>query len=146
MRIHDKIKRDLLNARKQKNYDESLILSTLLGEIERKPPSYVEEGGNKVYEDVDVVATIKSLMKSWTSALSSISSVEKIKQITFEMEYINTYLPQQLSEWALREMLHQLPHLLNVEKVTMGDWMKYLKDQYAGMYDGALASRIFKEQ
>ena len=55
-----------------------------------------------------------------------------------EKEILEVYLPKQLSKEELTEIIKSL------NTKNMGDIMKNLKENHAGLYDGKMASEIVK--
>lgn len=61
-----------------------------------------------------------------------------------EMKVMEDYLPQQLTEKDIRDVISYL--IDNSEtKPNMGVIMKYFKEKYNGQYDGKMVSTIAKE-
>ena len=55
------------------------------------------------------------------------------------MEVMNEFLPKMLTEDELKEVI-KASGLNNI-----GQIMKYLKENYNGLYDGKIASKLIKE-
>lgn len=126
MKIKERIIKDRIDAMKNGNTEQRLILSTVLGELDRisKDPS-----------DDQVVKVIKKMVDS---------NIEcgTIK----ENEYLEVYLPKMISEEDLKQII--IEEMTRNEYSTMKDMgkvMGYLKQNYAGQYDGKLASDIIKK-
>ena len=68
---------------------------------------------------------------------------DQINDINEEIALINSFLPQQLSEQELEQIIGDLKSA--DEGLNMGGAMKALKENYAGQYDGKLASSIAKK-
>lgn len=120
----DKIREDRDIARKNKDSDKVILLGTLIGEIERNP--------NKDFSDVAVIASVKKFLNNYDSF------GYKTPEIRKEIKIISSYLPRQLS----REELVSLKEADNFASIK--DWMAYLKNNHAGLYDGKMASEVFK--
>ena len=61
-----------------------------------------------------------------------------------EMEVMNEYLPKQLSETEIRDIIFKLLVRSDV-CFNVGLIMKYFKENYNGQYDGKMVSTIAKE-
>lgn len=112
----------------------NLILSTLIGEIETKSKNV-----GKPLSNEDVVALIKKFIKGIEESLV----VRQNDTLVVQKELLESYLPKQLSETNLRSVI--LTIIAKQEKPNVGLVMKSLKEEYSGMYDGAVASKIAKE-
>jgi len=126
MNLINSISEDLKTAMKEKNTVKLGILRVLKAEIQRS-----EQGANGKVEltDGDVIKLVKKL-------------VEGIKETTNnqdELSILETYLPKQLSEAEMRQIIS----LLSVK--DMGAIMKHFKANYDGQYDGKTLSTIAKE-
>lgn len=126
MNLINSISEDLKASMKEKNTVKLGILRVLKAEIQRS-----EQGTNGKIEltDADVVKIVKKL-------------VEGIKETTKnqdELSILEAYLPKQLSETEMREIMS----LLSVK--DMGAIMKHFKANYDGQYDGKILSSIVKE-
>jgi len=126
MSIKERIQKDRLEAMKSKDMFGKNVLSTLLGELDRigKNPS-----------DEEIGRLVKKMMES-----------NMLTNTTNENEYLSKYLPSMMSEDDIKMAIE--PYIeangLNNPK-SMGLVMKFLKDNYNGQYDGALASKVVRE-
>lgn len=126
MKIKERIIKDRVDAMKNGNTEQRLILSTVLGELDRvsKDPS-----------DDQVVKIIKKMVDS---------NIEC--GVIKENEYLEVYLPKMISEEDLKQII--IEEMTRNEYSTMKDMgkvMGYLKQNYTGQYDGKLASEIIKK-
>lgn len=67
--------------------------------------------------------------------------VPKMHNAEYEIKVLEVYVPEQLTEAKLREIIGGL----KAGGANMGAIMAHLKDNYAALYDGKLASQIAKE-
>jgi len=126
MNLINSISEDLKTAMKEKNTVKLGILRVLKAEIQRS-----EQGANGKVQlsDADVIKLVKKL-------------IESIKETTNnqdEITVLDVYLPKQLSEVEMREIVS----LLSIK--DMGAIMKHFKANYDGQYDGKILSSIVKE-
>lgn len=132
MSLLQQIKKDQLQARKSKEALKVKLLTTLLAEA-AKPGL---DDGKRESTDAEVIGVIKKFIKNANETLKHCEDQE----VVFELSILETYLPQQLDEDSLRSIIAANDDLTNV-----GQIMKFLKDNYNGLYDGKLASTIAKE-
>jgi uncharacterized protein YqeY len=127
------IRSKFLESRKARDTETSAFLSTIIGEIESNAKMI---DGVKVVTEEGTVKVLKSFEKKVVEFLLVVP--ENAKSLR-EREIIESFLPKQLSETEILDILEKS----GTEKV-MGSLMKYLKDNYAGSYDGKTASKVVK--
>jgi uncharacterized protein YqeY len=130
------IKADFLAARKAREASTASFLSGLVGTIEQ------EFAGRATGDATDekVIAVIKQFLKK-NEALLAIENLPQnaIDMVEFETRIIEKYLPVQMTEDKIREVFTEL------DASNLGLMMKHLKENFAGLYDGALASKVARE-
>lgn len=139
----NKIKADQLAARKAKDGLATALLTTLIGDAEM-----VGKNAGRLVTDEEVVAVIKKFIKNIDFGIASTKDVSNIdgsadyyvNQLK-EKSILEQYLPQQLDMIRLKMVITDLS--FKVGKSTSAI-MKELKAQYAGKYDGKMASDIVK--
>ncbi|PCJ96653.1 MAG: hypothetical protein COA52_01245 [Hyphomicrobiales bacterium] len=124
--MYNIIKETYLQARKDKNKEEIALYSYLIGEIENKLMTM--DGVKKTYPNIKIVALVKSI-KAKSEEMNN----------TLEVELLTKLIPTQMNEAGIMRIFQDNPELNN-----MGMRMKYLKENYGGLYDGKLASTIAK--
>lgn len=133
------IRTAFLVARKERNADVSSFLSTIIGEIEAGAKMI---DGEKVVVEESVIAILKSFEKKNTEFANVM--IEKAlavpEKVLHERDLILSFLPKQLEDGEIHMIL-----LRSGAEKNMGALMKYLKENYAGRYDGKQASRLVKE-
>jgi uncharacterized protein len=134
MTLMQKIKQDQVEARKNRDTIRANLLTTLIGEAEMVG----KNSGNRESTDAEVAAVIKKFVKNAEETLTALKAQGTFNEaIAVEVGILNGYLPQQLSEYELKAIAEG--------RSGMPDFMKYLKDNYAGQYDGRLASQVARE-
>lgn len=142
MSLIEKIRNDQLLSRKNNSPDSSL-LTTLLSEASMVG----KNNGNRESTDEEVINVIKKFIKNNKELMSSVNedsiAYQKAKQ---EIELLSSYLPQQMTEDEIKKAVQQkICTLEDISPKLMGNIMKWLKENYSGQYDGAVASKIVKE-
>lgn len=134
MSLIEIIKQDQLNARKEKLVIKSSILTTLIGEAEMVG----KNDGNRQSTDEEVVKVIKKFIKNIDDTLNVVSE-GSVTSLIAERVILESYLPKQLTaEDIVRILSENYPS--NPPTKAVG--MKFLKENYAGRYDGKLASQV----
>ncbi len=144
MSLLAEIKKDQLAARKDKNTAVTSILTTLIGEASMAG----KNDGNRESTDFEVVAVIKKFIKN-LNELMEVLSIEDDRERYYaamdEIVVLTEYLPSQLSEDEIKCLaLIQISYLDDASPKSMGKIMKHFKDNYAGEYDGKMASKIVR--
>jgi len=137
------IKKDQLQARKNSQTVEATLLTTLLGEA----IMIGKNAGNRETTDEEVVAVIKKFVKNNTELMGyAESESNSYLNARDENDLLSHYLPSQMTEEDIRTAVQtRIVTLDEISPKLMGSVMKWLKYNYAGQYDGGLASKVVKE-
>ncbi|MDX1532622.1 MAG: GatB/YqeY domain-containing protein [Nitrosopumilaceae archaeon] len=130
-----RIKIDQLKARKQKDHFTAKALTTLLGEAS---PS-----GNETTNDDAVVKVVRKFIKNAKEMAKYANAYDRYN-IDAEIALYETYLPRQLNQFELRDIIKAL--ILESGADNIGKVMAGLNKKYKGEFDGGLASKIAKEE
>jgi len=142
MSLLNRIKEDLIHARKAKDQKSTNILSTLYAES----VMVGKNDGNRETTDVEVVGKIRGFIKNIDETLKAISEDHANRaDLQAEKSVIAKYLPQQLSEEQLKNTLSEIAAGHEKSMKSMGAVMAELKAKHPGEYDGKQASRIVRE-
>jgi uncharacterized protein YqeY len=127
MTLKEQIQKDRMVAMKESNIEKKNVLSAVIGELDRttKDPT-----------DAQVISVIKKLVEANVECKN-----EK------ENQYIQIYLPQTLSDSQLSSIIANEINANGYSSMKdMGKIMSYLSSNYAGQYDGKIASETIKKQ
>ena len=140
--IYAQITKDRNEARKAKESEKVLVLSTIIGEMSLQ--SVPNDAGVKDVSNESAIAVIKKSLKGLDEMLSIVPAGSfQATSISSEKSLLKSYLPSQLSEEDLREIAGKF--IVSSGMSAMSDIMAHFKSQYTGLYDGKLASQIAKE-
>lgn len=131
MNLVKKLKKDYLDSRKSKNVVLSNLLSVVIGDINK-----YEIDTKKEVTDDEAIKIIKKVLKGVNDTISYKTSENSL----IEKEVLESYLPKQLSEDELRDMLFKL------SLPSMKDYMLHFKENYNGMYDGKKLSSMINNK
>ncbi len=141
----DRLRADTLQARQNKDTKRMAVLVPLLSDVlllskEKKRDATEEE----------IFAIIRKYIAGLDQTLNLIqhdaSRQAQIDQATYEWELLNQYLPIQLTDAKLRDVIREfVAKLENPTAKDMGKIMSFLKSEYTGKYDGSKASSYVKE-
>lgn len=145
MTILMKIKSDLLEARKSDNLVRKNLLTALFSET----AMLGKNKGNRTPEEMsddETIAVIKKFIKGAEESYHlyyNSGRTDRADVATEELEILNQYLPEQLSEEFLenfvREFLVKSPQS---GKQVIGAIMKELNQNYQGRFDGRKANEV----
>ena len=122
------LKQQIIDYRNS-NKESRLILGVLLSELDRDDK--IKERDFRNHSDNDVIRVTKKMIDS----LKLISSTQALE----EVKILEQFIPQQLTE-------EQIESIIKRERFTsIKDCMGFFKELYAGLYDGKIVSKIFKE-
>lgn len=144
MSIINTIKEDQLQARKDRQKLLAQTLTTLIGEIEK----IGKDDGNRETTDAESIAVLKKFRKGVEETLALMTESADLKQGNTiiqdqELAIVDGYIPQQLSEDELSKVLYDFQYTTETP-LTLPTAMKFLKENYVGLYDGKLASLIIR--
>lgn len=139
--LKERIQRDLNTARKQRDKDRVLVLSTLLSEIRNK-----EIDGGKDLDDEGVIQVVSKAIKQRSDAAEQMKGAgreELAEQEEAQAVILQDYLPDPLSEEEVRELVRGI---VAAGAEEMGAVMGKLMPEIRGRFDGKEANRIVREE
>jgi uncharacterized protein YqeY len=139
----ERIRQDSLVARKARESDKALFLTTLLSEAGRVG----KDDGNRESTDAEVTATVKKFIKNTEETLRVLPAGSSARvQPESELAILNAYLPRQASEDEVRAAIGRyVAELAERNPKQMGVVMGKLNAEFAGNFDKGIASKLVKE-
>ena len=140
MTLFAQIKSNQLVARKAKDALKATLLTTLIGEL----TAVGKNDGDREVTDADVVKLVKKFLDGINESIKyteSAGNSTALAMLRDEAAILAPYLPQQLDEVQLTQLLQEL---VAETGPNLGKLMALLKTRYAGQYDGGMASKIAK--
>jgi len=143
MSILQNIKDASLTARKARESDKALSLTTLYSEAFM----IGKNDGGRETTDSETIAIVKKFIKNIDETVSKFAYGDsRAQKFVVEKDLFSTFLPKQLDEADIRAELSILKVELNLTTPKdMGNLLKTFKAKFEGTYDGAVASKIAKE-
>lgn len=145
--LKQKLKEELRQSMLARNTLKTSVLRMLLSAI-----NYYEiQKGGAGYEatDEDVLAVIQKEAKQRKDSIEEFKKAgreELVDKETKELEMLQDYLPQQMSEEQIREIVKQTISEINATTVAeMGKVMGTLMPKVKGKADGGLVNKIVRE-
>jgi hypothetical protein len=149
MALKDQILVDLKTAMKQKQKDRLRVLRSLKAKLLEKEISE-REGGEA---EIDDEQTTEVLMKAAKQRKESIEQFENgdrpdlVEKEQYELEIIESYLPEMLSEEEIRAVARQKIDESGAKDLSdMGRVMGLMMQELKGKADGSKVSKVVKEE
>ena len=143
--MREKILKDLIDAMKNQNKEVLTVLRSVKGAIQL-------EEINKKHElsDEEVIGVLSHQIKTRKESSMEFEKANRMdlkEQTDKEIEILNTYMPEQLSEEELIKIIDEVFDLVKPESVKdMGKVMAYLNPKLKGKTDMSHVSQIIKER
>lgn len=149
MAIKDQIMADLKQAMKNKEQDKLRVLRSIKSKLLEREISERKGGEGEISDE----QTIEVLMKAAKQRKESIEQFEKGDRNDLadaekeELEIINSYLPEMLSEEEVRDITKEKIEELGAEDISdMGQVMGVLMQELKGKAEGSVVSKVVKEE
>jgi len=134
MSLFEQVKKDRVKARIAKDAVATSVLTTLVGELEG-----LAKRTNTGVSDATVVQICKKFIENNEATLQFAITTEAADELKSENVTLAKYVPVQLTADELRAIIAAMG------TDNKGLIMKNLKANHAGLYDGAVASKIAAE-
>ncbi len=137
--LFDDLKKAKMQAFKDKNQDARSVLEAVISRSMLQSVELKAQG--KELSDDDVLTNIQKVVKELEEERVSFKAAgreENVVSLTNQIEYISKFLPSQLSEEEIRNIISSL------EDKSIGNVMKHFKTNYQGKCDMGLVSKIAK--
>lgn len=139
--LKNRVQADLNEARKQRDKERTLVLSTVLSELKNRE---IEQGGE--LDDAAAVQVVSKAIKQRKDASGQMREAGRDELADIEeaqAAILQTYLPEGLSEEEVRAMVRDI---VAGGADNMGAVMGQLMPKIRGRFDGKDANRIVQEE
>lgn len=144
MSLQERIQEDLLNAVRQRDAERSNVLRMIKAEIRN-----AEIDSQEPLDDQGVLAVLSKAAKNRRESIAAYREGGREDLVAAEereLEIIEAYLPKQLSEDEVREIVAQAVEELDAQGPgDMGRVMKYLMSRFQGQVDGRMVNAMVRE-
>jgi len=149
MTIKERILDDLKEAMKKRQADRLMVLRSLKAKILEKEISERKDG-ESVLSDTQIVEVLMKAAKQRKESIDQFNQGDRsdlAEKEMMELSVIEAYLPAMMSEEEIRaEVQNRINQMGAATVADMGKVMGALMGQLKGKADGALISRIVKEE
>lgn len=135
--IHEQMKKDNMEALKNKDAVRRQVLTLVLGKLNLQAKTNHIPFVDDANASQVVSKTIKEISEEM-EMFKKAGRVEHANELQTQIKLIEAYLPKQLTEDEIRELISKL------DDRTMPAVMKYFKQNYAGKVDMGLVNRVAK--
>ena len=144
MVIYEKIQSDMYTAMKEGEKEKSSTLRTVLAKLKDKQIDTRETLSEK--DEIKVLQTLVKQRKESIDLYQKGGRSELAEAESFELEIINTYLPEMMNEDDVRKLIEEIIEQASAQSMAdLGKVMPQIMKQGKGLIDGKTAQRIVSE-
>lgn len=140
----EKIKQDMITALKSGDKEKKDTLSLLVSALNSKAKDKLAE-----LTEAEELAVLQKELKQTKETLQFAGNdrTDIIEKCNFRISVIESYLPKQMDESDIRQIIDEVISSLSIETVTKGDKGRIMKDlmpKVKGKADGKLVNNILE--
>ena len=146
LKIEDRYK----EAIKNKKTEEINTLRLIKSAIKDKEIAFRSSNNKDFIEDGDILSLLQNLIKQRKDSIESFKLAKRedlIKIEQSEIEIISTFLPEQMNESEIEDLIVKIINDNKFESLKeMGKLMNILKSEHSGNIDMAIAGKLAKSK
>ena len=144
MVLYEKIQSDMYTAMKAGEKEKASTLRTVLAKLKDKQIGTREPLSEK--DEIKVLQTLVKQRKESIDLYQKGGRSELAEAESFELEIINTYLPEMMNEDDVRKLIEEIIEQTSAQSMAdLGKVMPEIMKQGKGLIDGKTAQRIVSE-
>ena len=144
MVLYEKIQSDMYTAMKAGQKEKASTLRTVLAKLKDKQIDNREPLSEK--DEIKVLQTLVKQRKESIDLYQKGGRSELAEAESFELEIINTYLPEMMNEDDVRKLIEEIIEETGAQSMAdLGKVMPQIMKQGKGLIDGKTAQRIVSE-
>ena len=144
MVLYEKIQSDMYTAMKRGEKEKASTLRTVLAKLKDKQIDTREPLSEK--DEIKVLQTLVKQRKESIDLYQKGGRSELAEAESFELEIINTYLPEMMNEDDVRKLIEEIIEQTSAQSMAdLGKVMPQIMKQGKGLIDGKTAQRIVSE-
>lgn len=144
MVLYEKIQSDMYTAMKAGEKEKASTLRTVLAKLKDKQIDAREPLSEK--DEIKVLQTLVKQRKESIDLYQKGGRSELAEAESFELEIINTYLPEMMNEDDVRKLIEEIIEETGAQSMAdLGKVMPQIMKQGKGLIDGKIAQRIVSE-
>ena len=150
MKIREKLSNDLKNAMIKKDINLISTLRLIIAAIKDRDIMSKGKGQKAGVNDKEIISLLQSMIKQRKGSVELYiqgNRVDLANKEENEIKIISSFLPRQLSNQEIDEIINRTIKSSNVNSIQeMGKVIKIIREQYDGMMDFGYVSKIVKER
>ena len=144
MVLYEKIQSDMYTAMKAGDKEKASTLRTVLAKLKDKQIDAREPLSEK--DEIKVLQTLVKQRKESIDLYQKGGRSELAEAESFELEIINTYLPEMMNEDDVRKLIEEIIEETGAQSMAdLGKVMPQIMKHGKGLIDGKTAQRIVSE-
>ena len=144
MALYEKIQSDMYTSMKAGEKEKASTLRTVLAKLKDKQIDAREPLSEK--DEIKVLQTLVKQRKESIDLYQKGGRSELAESESFELEIINTYLPEMMNEDDVRKLIEETIEETGAQSMAdLGKVMPQIMKQGKGLIDGKTAQRIVSE-
>ena len=144
MVLYEKIQSDMYTAMKAGEKEKASTLRTVLAKLKDKQIDTREPLSEK--DEIKVLQTLVKQRKESIDLYQKGGRSELAEAESFELEIINTYLPEMMNDDDVRKIIEEIIEQTGAQSMAdLGKVMPQIMKQGKGLIDGKTAQRIVSE-
>ena len=144
MVLYEKIQSDMYTAMKAGEKEKASTLRNVLAKLKDKQIDAREPLSEK--DEIKVLQTLVKQRKESIDLYQKGGRSELAEAESFELEIINTYLPEMMNEDDVRKLIEEIIEETGAQSMAdLGKVMPQIMKQGKGLIDGKTAQRIVSE-
>jgi len=144
MVLYEKIQSDMYTSMKAGEKEKASTLRTVLAKLKDKQIDVREPLSEK--DEIKVLQTLVKQRKESIDLYQKGGRSELAEAESFELEIINTYLPEMMNEDDVRKLIEEIIEETGAQSMAdLGKVMPQIMKQGKGLIDGKTAQRIVSE-
>ena len=144
MVLYEKIQSDMYTAMKAGEKEKASTLRTVLAKLKDKQIDTREQLSEK--DEIKVLQTLVKQRKESIDLYQKGGRSELAEAESFELEIINTYLPEMMNEDDVRKLIEEIIEETGAQSMAdLGKVMPQIMKQGKGLIDGKTAQHIVSE-
>ena len=144
MVLYEKIQSDMYTAMKAGEKEKASTLRNVLAKLKDKQIDTREPLSEK--DEIKVLQTLVKQRKESIDLYQKGGRSELAEAESFELEIINTYLPEMMNEDDVRKLIEEIIEQTSAQSMAdLGKVMPQIMKQGKGLIDGKTAQRIVSD-
>jgi uncharacterized protein len=146
MSLLERLNNDMKTAMKNKEKDRLSVIRMVKAALQNES---IKLGTNELSEDAELTVLTRELKQRKDSLreFSNAGREDLVNKIQTEIEILEVYLPKQLSEEELVEIVKETVQEVNASsKADMGKVMAAIMPKVKGKADGSLINKLVQQQ